>query len=379
MNFFDRVTRFVWVRIPLLAARWWPGAGIVLGDGHYLGRWWYIAIPVIPFEFFGGLAAGARHEGRTFVYSMLIMAVMAVVGQAGACLGLWVTIGYATGDLLFNRMPREGGLLTGTVPDLISYVLLGLLTVVLPLLVLATRRAMPMEIARIPRILMPWLSGMCAAIVAGGGAYLWAKAVPLLIQPVFTWTGGQAGELALHPLRDNWWVLVLAASWAAVARVVAEHEAVSDKVVGLSRELWDGLLDRLEAGPRTGIDGLVVVGLGAAGTTLMLSGLIGTWLQAFVVLVFFGSLFFVRFFMVSAGGGAVALLSRVPLPVRLLVAVGLTYAVGRVVEASLTSHTSGQMPMLLSACVAAMLLTLLSLPRPVRQDEFTDSSAPPAW
>lgn len=379
MNFFDRVTRFLWVRIPLLAARWWPGAGIVLGDGHYLGRWWYVAIPVIPFEFVGGLAAGARHDGRTFTYSMLIMAVMAVVGQAGACLGLWVTIGYAVGDLFFNDAPRPGGLLTGTVPDLISYVLLGLLTVVLPALVLATRRAMPMEIPRLPRKLMPWLSGLCAAMVAGGGAYLWAKAVALLIQPVFTWTGGQPGEIAVRPLRDNWWVLVLAASWAAVARVVAEHEAVSDKVVELSRELWDGLLDRLEAGPRTGIDGLVVAGLGAAGTTLMLSGLIGGWLQASVVLIFFASLLLVRFFLVSVDGGATALLARVPLPVRLLIAAGLTYAVGRVVVASLTSHTSGQMPMLLSACVAAMLLTLLSLPRPVRQDEFTDSSAPHAW
>jgi len=379
MNFFERVTRFLWVQIPLLAARLSPGAGIVLGDGHYLGRWWYIAIPAIPFACAGGLVAGAMHDGRTFIYSMLIMAVLAVAGQAGACLGLWATIGYAIGDLFLNDAPRSGGLLTATVPDLISYVLLGLLTVLLPVLVLATRRAMPMEIPRVPGMLMPWLSGLCAAVVAGGGAFLWAKAVPLFIQPIFTWTGGQPEEIALRSLRDNWWVLVLAAAWAAVARVVAEHEAVSDKVVELSRELWDGLLDRLEAGPRTGIGGLVVAGLGALGTTLMFSGLIGSYLQAFVVLVFFGSLLFMRFFLVCVDMGALGLLTRVPLPIRLLVAAGLAYGAGRLVVGSLTSHTSAQLPMLLSACVAALLLTLLGLPRPVRQAELRDSSEPHAW
>jgi hypothetical protein len=379
MNIFERVTRFIWVRIPLLVARRWPGAGIVLGDGHYLGRWWYVAIPAIPIAGAGGMAAGAMHDGRTFTYSMLVMAVLAVAGQAGACLGLWATIGYAIGDLFLNDAPREGGLLTGTVPDLIAYVWLGLLTVVLPVLVLATRRGMPMDIPRVPQALMPWLSGLSAAIVAGGGAYLWAKAAPLVTQPIFTWTGRLPEELALRPLRENWWVLVLAAGWAAVARVVAEHEAVSDKVVELSQELWNGLLDRFEEGPRTGIDGLIVVGTGAIGTTLMFSGLIGSYLQAFVVLVFLGSLLFVRFFLVSASSGAVGLLTRVPLPVRLLIAAGLTYGFGRVVVAFLTSHTSAQLPMLLSACVAALLVTLLGLPRPARRAEVKDSSEPPAW
>jgi hypothetical protein len=286
------------------------------------------------------------------------------------------------GDLFLNEAPRPGGLLTATVPDLISYVLLGLLTVILPVLVLATRRAMPLEIPRVPGVLMPWLSGLCAAIVAGAGAFLWAKAAPLLTQPIFTWTGSQPGELALRPLRDNWWVLVLAAGWAAVARVVAEHEAVSEKVVELSQELWDGLLDRFEAGPRTGIAGLAVVGLGAVGTTLMFSGLIGSYLQAFIVLVFFASLLFVRFFLVSEPMRVIGVITRVPLPVRLLVAGGLAYGTGRLVVSFLTSHTSAQLPMLLSACVAALLLTLLSLPRPVRpvqHAEFTDSSEPGAW
>jgi hypothetical protein len=379
MNFFERVTRFVWVQVPLLVARWWPGAGIVLGDGHYLGRWWYIALPAIPIACGGGVAAGMMHDGRTFTYSMLVMAVLAVTGQAGACLGLWATIGYAVGDLFLNDAPREGGLLTATIPDLISYVLLGLLTVILPVLVLAARRTMPMDLPRVPQALMPWLGGLCAAIVAGSGAYLWAKAAPFVVQPIFSWTGRVPEELALRPLRDNWWVLVLAAAWAAVARVVAEHEAVSDKVVELSQELWNGLLDRFEAGPRTGIEGLVVVGVGAVGTTLMLSGLIGSYLQALVVLVFLASLLFVRFFLVSVRTGAVWVLTKVPLLLRLVIAAGLTYGVGRVVIATLTSHTSGTLPMLLTACVAAMLLTLLTLPRPVLRPEFTDSSEPHAW
>jgi len=200
-----------------------------------------------------------------------------------------------------------------------------------------------------------------------------------VIQPVFTWTGGRPEEIALAPLRDNWWVLVLSAGWAAVVRVVAEHEAVSDKVLDLSGELWDGLLARFEAGPRTGVGGLVVVGLGAAGATLMLSGLIGTYLQAIVVLIFLASLLFVRFFLVSVDTGLVWLITKVPLAIRLPIAAGLAYGAGRLVIGTLTSHTSGQMPLLLSACLAALLLTVLSLPRPVLRPEFRDSSEPHAW
>lgn len=360
-----RFVQALWVRFPLLVARWWPGAGIVLGDGHYLSRWPVIALAAQPLAWAGGVAAGSLHDGRTYTYSMVVMCALTVAGQAGACLGLWATLGYAVGDLFLNRAPRPDGLLTVTVPDLLSYVLLGLLSVLLPVAVLWARRNLPV-ISRLPTSLLPWLDGLCAAVVAGAGGFVWAKVVPLLIQPIFTWPGGTAEEIAVAPLRDWWWVLVVTTAWAAIARVVAEHEALSDRVLALSHELWEGLDQRLEAGPRRGIGGLIVVVAGAAGTTWLVSGLIGNYWQAAVAFVYFGSLLFVRFYLVTVGPAAVELLTRVPAAVRILVALGLAYGAGWLLTRAFPPAESNpaQASLLVSACLAALVLTLLTIPKP---------------
>lgn len=360
-----RFVQALWVRFPLLTARWWPGAGIVLGDGHYLSRWPVIALLAQPLAWAGGVTAGSLHDGRTYTYSMVIMCALTAAGQFGACLGLWATLGYAVGDLFLNRAPRPDGFLTVTVPDLLSYVLLGLLTVLLPVAVLWARRNMPV-IARLPASLLPWMDGLCAAVVAAAGAFAWTKALPLLIQPVFTWRGEQPEEIAVAPLRDWWWILVVATAWAAIARVVAEHEALSERVLALSHELWEGLDARLEAGPRRGIGGLLVVVAGAAGATWLVSGLIGDYWQAAVAFVYFCSLLFVRFHLVTVQRPGVAMITRVPMAVRLAVALGLALAAGWLLTRAFPPAESdpAQASLLVSACLAALLLILLTIPRP---------------
>lgn len=54
----NALTQFLWLRVPLVTARWWPGAGIALSDGHYLTRWPLVGLTGPPACFLVGLAAG---------------------------------------------------------------------------------------------------------------------------------------------------------------------------------------------------------------------------------------------------------------------------------------------------------------------------------
>jgi hypothetical protein len=356
----DRLMRFFWLRVPLRAARLWPSAGMALADGHYLTRWPAAALTAGPLLSLLGLGAGALHRGPVFTSGLLLMVLFGVVGQAGASLGLWATAGYAVGDLVLRGGPlddRPGGLLTGVVPHLLSYVLLGLLTVVLPLAVLGARVAVT-GVRRVPRRLIPWLAPIGGVLVAALGAGLWAMTVPVLVRPVFAWPRvTNPGS----PLGRYGWILVAAVALAAVARVLAERRALTGRVAALSMILAAGLRGQ-RARTRPAALALVAVGLGSAGTTWLLSGLINNYLEALIVLLFFAALFFVRFFVVTVGAPAAGPLAVVPLPLRVLAGLVLSYLAARGLIAVFWTSTRGYLPMLTSVCVAVAMMVLLTLP-----------------
>ncbi|WP_117213715.1 hypothetical protein [Allorhizocola rhizosphaerae] len=359
--------QLLWLRLPLKAARVWPGAGIALGDGHYLTRWPAAALMLGPACWFIGLITGALHSEQTYTFSLLLMIVFGLIGQAGAAIGLWATLGYAIGDLVLNSSPRYRWI-TGAewffeviVPSLLSYVLLGFLTVLLPMTVLGVRM-MVINMRMLPRALVPAMEFVGAAVAAGFGAYVWSQTVPLLIRPVFVWPGGVPDVDAIKPLQETGWLLVFVVAAAAVGRVVLERKALVGKTATFSQILWAGLGAQLAKGPRKGVAGLVMVGVGAAGTTLLLSGIIGSFFEAFIVLMFFGGLLFLRFFLVTVGAPVVGVLTKVPYLVRFGVGLVAGYLVARVVIGFFWGSTTSFLPVLVSACVAVAVMTLLTLP-----------------
>ncbi len=363
----ERVMQLLWLRLPLKAARVWPGAGIALGDGHYLTRWPAAALMLGPACWFIGLITGALHSEQTYTFSLLLMIVFGLIGQAGAAIGLWATLGYAIGDLVLNSSPRYRWI-TGAewffeviVPSLLSYVLLGFLTVLLPMTVLGVRM-MVINMRMLPRALVPAMEFVGAAVAAGFGAYVWSQTVPLLIRPVFVWPGGVPDVDAIKPLQETGWLLVFVVAAAAVGRVVLERKALVGKTATFSQILWAGLGAQLAKGPRKGVAGLVMVGVGAAGTTLLLSGIIGSFFEAFIVLMFFGGLLFLRFFLVTVGAPVVGVLTKVPYLVRFGVGLVAGYLVARVVIGFFWGSTTSFLPVLVSACVAVAVMTLLTLP-----------------
>lgn len=367
----NAVLQILWLRIPLRTARWWPGAGIALGDGHYLTRWPLAALLAGPACAAVGLLFGSLHPGETYTFSLLTMIALAVIGQGGAALGVWATVGYAAGDFflhddaVFERISSGGQIFTVGLPALLSYVLLGLLTVVAPMTVLGWR-SMVLHTGRLPLRLLRVAEPVAAGLAAGFGAYVWEKVVPLLIRPVFVWPGGQPSVNAIAPLQQWGWILVLTVMAAAVGRVFLDRRALTGKTLAFAQILWAGLLSELAKGPRGGVQGSLRAGLGAAGITFLMSGLIGSYLETVVVFAFFTGLLLARRFLLVGAPAVAAALARVPFAVRCGVGLLGGYLVARVVVAQFWTQTQSFWPVLAGTCAAIAVVTLLTLPAPER-------------
>ncbi|MFI7542210.1 hypothetical protein [Actinoplanes sp. NPDC049599] len=361
--------QLLWLRLPLRLARVWPGAGIALSDGHYLTRWpplaLLAAVPCLAI----GVALGAMHQGRTFTYSLLLLLVLGVIGQLGAAFGLWATIGYAFGDLVLHEaVAYDTTIVRHVLPSLLSYAVLGLLTVMIPLTAIGTRgvvRSLRALSEAVKRIAEPVAAGVVGVL----GGYIWAQTTPLLIRPVFTWAQDSPDTAAIAPLQNGRWVIATTLGAAAVGRVFLDRYAVRGKTATFSHILWAGLGAEIGRGPRRGAAGWLLTLLGAVGATLLMAGVIDSWVQGVLVLAFFAGLLALRHYLILSNPRFVALLARIPLPARLAAGLVLAYLIGKVVISHYWYSTQTFLPVLASACAAIAVITLLTLPPPGREQE----------
>jgi hypothetical protein len=299
------------------------------------------------------------------------MVVLAVIGQAGAALGLAVTIGYALGDLFVNDVtvwlgfqPTALERLTGSwLPALLSYGVLALLTVLAPVTVLGVR-TLTRATAWLPPRARLVAEPVAAALAAGVAAWVWAQTTPLLIRPVFVWAGRQPTVDAISPLQDTGWWLVVAVALAAVGRVYLDRAALVGTAETFSRILWAGLGQEIARGPRRGTAGYVLVGLGAFAVTLLLSGLYDNVVYAVVVFAFFLGLLLVRRLLLLSAPGLVRAVARVPYLARLAVGMFIGYLVSEAVVSAFWYDTQTFLPVLAGACAGIASITLLTLPPP---------------
>jgi hypothetical protein len=377
----NRVAQLMWLQTPLRVARLWPSAGVILGDGHYLLRWLAASLLAGPVAGLLGLTVGAAHPGETYTRSLALMVVLALVGQAGAALGLWTTVGYGVGDLLLHSHTADLAL-TGPdrarlvwLPLLLSYVVLGLLTVLVPLSVLGARFVV-LGTSRLSLRVKRLLEFPLALAVGGVLAYVWTQAVPLLIRPVFVWPGGQPSTEDIAPLQQRGWLLALSVTVAVVTRIFLERTALRGRAAAFSQVLWAGLSREIGHGPRPGPLGYVAVGAAALGSTLLLSGLIESYVEAIVVLVFFVVVLLGRRLLLLQTYGLVRALGRVPVIVRLTAGLVIGYYVSHAIVSAFWLSTQTFMPVLAGSCVTIALVTFLTLSPPAGGEDQPAPSEP---
>jgi hypothetical protein len=122
-------------------------------------------------------------------------------------------------------------------------------------------------------------------LLTGVLVYFWAQVVPILIRPIYTWHGAGPPVSAMAPLQESGWVPVVAAVLASFGRMLLQG-------ISASRPERTLRMDVLEQ--RLATDAPVVplaqrvppwgrvVGQ-ALWVTLLLSGMLESWIDAFLL------------------------------------------------------------------------------------------------
>lgn len=369
----ERLVQLQWLRMPLLVARRVPTGGLALADGHQLVRWPLVGAFAQPGAFVVGLLLAAVARDVAYTSNLLVVGVVGLLGTLGAALGLWATVGLGLGLLLVGDdvapwLTGPGLLFQDVLPRVLSYVVLGLLAVVVPLTTQGVRAAVRAG-RRVPRALRAGAEVGAAALTAGFATYVWASAAPLLVRPVFVWSGGSPTVEAIAPLQQRGIWLALVLGLAAAGRVLLDRHALVGAAARLSGVLGAGLAQQ----SRTTGSAPVRAVLGAVGLTVLLSGLIGNVVEAVLVLAFFAALLLLRVRLVERPPAPLALLLRVPHAVRLGVGLLLGYVAARGVLGFFWVRTQTFLPVLVAACVGAAMITVLGI-----RAERVRPAAPPA-
>jgi hypothetical protein len=195
------------------------------------------------------------------------------------------------------------------------------------------------------------------ALLSGGLVFVYVQALPMLVRPVFTWQGDSPVVEAVAPVQRYAWLLALSALIIGGLRVLAEHGAVllgypeiERRAAALDARQASSLWERTPSPLRV----LLAAGLG----TLTLSGMVTAWPEAFVLFVGLVVVNGLRTLVPRVAPGWPRLLERVPVLVRLPVAVVL----GLLLSARLLAgHLSGTsfLPLIWALLVSLLCFALL--------------------
>ena len=354
-----------WMRVPAATRRVSRILPAILADGLYLSAWPRVAAIAPPLALLLGLLLGWLHfaPGETFTFSILVMALMLLVSNFSAALGAWLWLGYVVGDFfLFRRNIYSYSVLEQfvhvRVPLLIAYVLLAMLLVFIPLLSPWLRRQVltHLHVPRIPRIV---INTTLQAILQAVLVYVWVQAVPTLIRPVYTWQGGTPPIEAIQPLQQNGWVLVILAGLVGAMRMVLQYRAFGQHaVVQRAAQLRTAL--RESAPVRRELPLGIGVLLKAAFLTVLLSGLVTTWLQAIGLAVALALIMLWRETVLPRLDGWLRLVSRVPLVIRLALSALISYFLGLQIVGALWDGTSTFLPIIIAMVISLAVCSLLT-------------------
>lgn len=359
----DAIVRFWWVRLPLVTRRISPTLTLGLLDGHYLAGYGPVARFASPLALLLGLLIGWLRLGYVVVptEALLVMMLLAALGTLSAHLGVLCLAGFALGNFLLTaRQPAHvSGALQQVfrmhLPLVIEYALLGILLVQIPLMTKALL-AQPDRWRGMNRKMRLGIAMLAHAALSFVLVFLWTQTVPILIRPVFTWTGGTPTTSAMRPLQQYGYVIASAALLASVVRLFLQHRAATQAPLAARLAVIDQsvqmatpvrpLAQRLPAW-------FVAVGR-AVWSTLLLSGMLQSWLTA----LFLGALILL---LQAARGGLIAVplgwwrrsVERLPMLLRLLA--------GGLIMLFLARRFVGQAQLGSVSFAPAILLTATSL------------------
>lgn len=371
-----RIADLIWVSLPLRLRRFSGGLAVAGVDGLYIAARPALGAFAPIAAAGGGFLVGALHPGFEVVptEALWLIVLIAVVGTLSGALGLYLTVGYAAGDLMLGEHPAWRfadddvmGLLARYGSVAVLYLLVAMLAVGVPV----AAKSLAAEFMLPPTMPRPLRGAVgLAAMVAITGllVFVWTQSAPLLVRPVFVWLDLIPTVAAIEPVQEDGAIIVVFAVLAAVAR--AAIQAFMAGTVGRRNRMAE-LEERFRAAgpiePLLSRSPLVLrLVLRAGLLTLVLSGLFAAYWQAgLTFLVLLGAQALGTTLSVRALAGYARAMNRVPRLIRLLIVVVPVYLLGSVVLGYfLRRGAESFLPFLTLTVVSAVLMSLLSPPRP---------------
>ncbi len=368
----DPLAHFWSVRVPRWLGPWAPHLADAFADGSWTAAWrglaGYAPVAALALGLLMLRILPTTRRIEVYTESLTFLALIIATAILSGAAGAMMVFGFIVVDLLgagnwnfrgvFRDLPLivRWILLYGSL--LVSYLLLGLLAIRMPLLA----RRMVDEV-EVERFASPAARLVVRAAVFGASCgllvWIWSQAMIVLIRPVFTWLLDQPTTYAIQPVQVKWAWLVVVGVLAAGARVLLEDKAAARSArAGLVRDLQrqrasDAFL--LAARPRS----IVAQVLPLVGTiTLLLAGAYSGWLDALLVAIVVTGLALWQRGMGRLPGSWAAAVVRVPAIIRFLVAILAGYWLASITVQRLWS-TGTFRPILLGALVTLAVFLVL--------------------
>lgn len=364
---------FWWNHLPRSVSRFSTMLAVILTDGFYLTAWRKVSAFAPPLSLLLGFLIGWLHfaPGNTFTFSIWVMALMLAISSFAAGLGAWLWLGYALGDfILFPHLQNSDWLNLNAwiyvrIPLILSYILLGILLVSIPLTSKGLRRlTLPGLEEKLPELTLTQrriMTGIAAVIQAGLMAalvYVWTQAAPTLIRPVYTWQGNQPPVAAIQPLQVNSQILVVVAAILGVIRIVIEYQSLNNpSVKKRASVLQQVLTERASSRP---FPVWIAVPIKAAFSTFMLSGILTGWQDAIIVGVLLLLAMLLReSVLIRLDTRWINQICRVPLLLRIVVAFAINYFLAVKIVEVMWNSTSTFLPIVISTILSFVVFALL--------------------
>ena len=362
----DRLAWQLWQQVPAAAARVWPTGAAVLGDGAYLRRWPGLALAFPAAGLILGMVFGAAHPGPIYSYSFAVTAAMAAAATMGAGVGLWILFGYVCTDLAFSDRSSLPGFGTYTaarltqalVPLAMSYLVLGLLLVVMPLVANGFAVQATAALRRAKAGLAMLASCAVYVGVAAALSYAWAAAMPFMIRSLWSFAGQTPETAAVQPIQGNVGALCAIVAAAAIGRCL-----LTGFGTGFSAWPSPALAGTPPArGRRSVLRTLAWVPLQALILTLLLGGLIGTVGQGAIIFALLCVVFAARLAIVPLIPRYPEAVSRVPVLVRVGFCALIGYWLGDTIVQPAVDNSETSFTPLLVATLGTLAAAALLLP-----------------
>lgn len=381
----ERLERFWYVKAPAWLDDWFPQIAKAISDGAWTTAWRGVGAyaPVVGFAL--GLLCRIFFPQiySTFSESLLFMMIVIAVSLLSGTMGAALLAGYIVEDLLVgNRasvntgffpaeLPPEGlsglpGVLGG---KLVSYLLLSIPTITIPLLVRQLAPSIKLHTITDPNSRTFALAGLHAAI-AGVLIFLWAQSVVVLLRPLFTWVGAVPTFQAINPVQAQWSFLVGVGVVAAAGRVILERMVArtaprATVAATLQRQRFtgegQGILEK--------VPGLVRVVIPPVVIAMLLAGTYDGWLDAIIVAAVAAVLGLWRsrlIRIIPLPSQWSLTIRRIPALIRLAAAPFIGYWLATIVITPMWTNTAqGLRPVMLGSLVTLIVFYVLFPPLPV--------------